>query len=276
MQAVRASGDLDLEVVSVPCEASGAYRDGIRALHAGELGALVLSGVYAPDVLSRVVERLETEAHPFPTITFPPHNLGAILGPCIDLCGPDLDGYLDGVDQARRSCAAVFREAVPFEDRVPQVLSPIASGLPVRLLEKEGRPYSPATIRRLEPRGFVKLHTEDEKIDQPQKQHLASIAKPGILSFYMTLQPAASGGELVLHELRWPDYHGPMFKGRSDAARDVEGRPRKSLALDAGELVVFGHGRFHEVSEVGPGRTRWTIGGFLALGAKDEAVYFYS
>jgi len=273
---MRLSGDLELDVVQVPFGEAGSRPDAIRALHAGELGALVLTGVYSPEVLAGVVRHLEQAPLDLPSLSFPPHHRGALLGPCIDLCGPELAPYLDDVPRTRRALDDAFAGTTTFEARVPQVLAPIASGLPVRLLEHEGRPYAPATLRRLESGGYVKLHTEDEKITQPQKRHLASIAKPGILSFYLTLQAPASGGELVLHQLRWPDYRGAMHQGRSDAARDVEGKPRKLLALEPGDLVVFGFGRFHEVAPVGEGPIRWTIGGFLALGAKDEAVYFYS
>jgi hypothetical protein len=273
---MRVSGDLVLNVLSAPRDACEGLRNGIRAVHAGELDALVVTGVYPHRDLDEVVRRLETDGGAFPTSAFPPHNRGAILGPCIDLCGPDLAAYLEEVPRMRAACDAVFRHTAAFETRVQEVLSQLSSSLPVRLLESEGRPYAPATVRRLEPGGYVKLHTEDEKIDQPQKRHLAAVAKPGIMSFYLMLQPPLSGGELVLHELRWRDYDGRMYEGRSDAVLQVEGKPRAHIALEVGDLVVFGSGRFHEVTEVGPGRARWTMGGFLALGAANDAVYFYS
>jgi hypothetical protein len=41
-------------------------------------------------------------------------------------------------------------------------------------------------------------------------------------------------------------------------------------------MVLFGNGRVHEVTPVGPGTARWTIGGFFVFARDDSAVYFYS
>ena len=88
------------------------------------------------------------------------------------------------------------------------------------------------------------------------------------LSFYLPLQTAEAGGELVLFHPPPPDARRAMEQlpfARAHEALEPHGFT--AVPVGVGDLIMFDGGRWnHRVTTVRGDRTRWTIGGFAAPG----------
>lgn len=245
--------------------------------HDGDIDAIVVRGVYEPAFLALLVERIVNRQVRFPEFPIPPAGAGVVLGGSLDLVPGSLDEHLDDARVTRASLRTLFAGDVDFEARSAEILGHLA-GVPARVLEHcDGRTYSPATVRYLGPGAGIRMHCEDQKLAEPAKARIGEVAHPRVSSFYMTMVPAASGGELLLYDLTWDEVRdGHLERGRirPDSVAAVHRASR--FPLGAGDMVLFGNGRVHEVTPVGPGSVRWTIGGFFVFDRDDSAVYFYS
>jgi len=245
--------------------------DLLRRTHDGDIDAILVQGLYVPEDLRLLVQRLERGEVPFQSMDLPPGKSGRVLGHVLDLARPDLKGYLEDMPAFEAGVGELFDGIPEFEHEFRRLFSLMAGGRRVeRLAAADGRPYLPYSFRHLKEGGFVRIHCEDEKLRARSKDRIREVATPHVSSFYLTLAPAATGGELLLHDLRWEDVE-PMHlvNGRTCPERVPARCESFSYATQAGDLVIFGRGRVHEVSPVGPGSSRWTAGGFFCAGLDD-------
>lgn len=245
--------------------------------HDGDVDAIVVRGVYEPVFLAGLVDRLLAGEVAFPEFPIPPAGAGLALGGSLDLVTDSLDAHLDDARMTRAALQSLFAGGVDFEQRSAEILGCLA-GVPARLLEHgDGRTYSPATVRFLGPGAGIRMHCEDQKLNEPAKARIGEVARPRVSSFYMTMAPAVSGGELILYDLTWSEVRDEhLERGRIRPDRVAALHRAERYQLGAGDMVLFGNGRVHEVTPVGSGSFRWTIGGFFVFAHDDSAVYFYS
>jgi len=274
-----APGDAGGGLVTVVIDAVDVPRHAglLARTHDGDVDAIIVRGVYEPAYLAGLVDRIIAGDVPFPEFPIPPAGAGLALGGSLDLVTESLDAHLEDARMTRAALHRLFATGVDFERRSAEILGQLA-GLPARVLEHgDGRTYSPATVRFLGPGAGIRMHCEDQKLAEPAKARIAEVARRRVSSFYMMMVPPASGGELLLYDLTWSKVrdehleHGRIRPDRVAALHRAERYP-----LGAGDMVLFGNGRVHEVTPVGPETTRWTIGGFFVFARDDSAVYFYS
>lgn len=274
-----AGGDAVGRLVTVVLDAAEVSRHpGLLArTHAGDVDAIIVRRVYEPPFLAALVDRIIAGHVRFPEFPIPPAGAGVVLGGSLDLVAGPLDEHLDDARLTRTALRHLFSGGVDFEQRSAEILGQLA-GVPARVLEHgDGRAYSPATVRYLGPGAGIRMHCEDQKLAEPAKARIAEVASPRVSSFYMTMVPPASGGELLLYDLTWDSVREEhLERGRIRPDRVAAAHRAERYPLAAGDMVLFGNGRVHEVTPVGPGTARWTIGGFFVFARDDSAVYFYS
>lgn len=267
-----------LHVVRVRADEVADHPDLLPRAHDGDVDLIIVSDLYTPAEMARIVARLEASEIPFPMIELPPDGAGRLYGYVLDLVGDDVEGYLAHAGPFRRNCRALFAPSVDFEERMIAAVEPMAGGRRLEVLRSaDGRDYLAVSIRNLRPGGMIVMHCEDQKLVEPAKRRIAEVAVPHVSSFYMALAPALAGGELVLYDLTWDTVQPhQLIHGRCNA--DVITRECAAYAYEprAGEMVIFGKGRVHEIRPVGPGSSRWTIGGFFTLGRDGERALYFS
>jgi len=268
-----------LHVMHIDAGEVAEHPDLLARTHDGDVDLIIVSGLYDPVDLAPVVERLESQDHPpFPVVELPPDGLGRLYGYVLDLAGDDIEGYLHHAGVVRESCRELFAPATDFEQRMIEVIEPLAGGRRLEVLRSaDGRDYLAVSIRNLLPGGFIMMHCEDQKLVEPAKRRIHEDAVPHVSSFYMALAPSQSGGELVLYDLTWDqmsEHH--MLNGRCDPDVIKAECAAYAYVPRPGEMVIFGKGRVHEIRAVGPGSSRWTIGGFFTMSRDGERVLYFS
>jgi hypothetical protein len=258
----------------------GALPDALRHMYEGTLGGMVIKDVYSKDAMSAVMDRLRARDAELPRTSFPARFKAHFYGRCLDGADPALDEYLRDAARLRTELTSVFAGHAAFEDRVEEVFRMLAGGRRVELpTYADGRAYTPATVRILLEGGQIGTHCGNEAATRPAYSHLNTrIDKHDQLSYFLTLQHAEAGGELIVYSLKWSDIDASHIVGGRSQVDDLL-RTAQWIAVrpSAGELLIFDGGRyFHRVSKVVGARIRYTIGGFLMFRADGEAIYYWS
>ncbi len=160
----------------------------------------------------------------------------------------------------------------------------MAGGRPVGVPAFRGQSYAAMTVRVLRHTGRLPVHCGNETQEWPSMAHLRTLLDPrDQLSYFTLLQKADAGGELIIYDYR---FRRPEERVRGEVPIDMRGEEvpaaleaRGTLTADLGEgdMIVFDGGRiFHRVVPVEGETPRWTLGGFMALSANGERVYFWS
>ncbi len=268
--------DSPLHIVRLDAAAVAGYPDLLPRAHDGDVDLIIISGLYEPAELAPIVQRLEAGETPFPMVELPPDGAGRLFGYVLDLVGTDVEGYLEQAGPFRENCRALFSPSADFEERMVEVVEPMATGRKLEVLRSaDDRDYLAVSIRNLRPGGFIWMHCEDQKLVEPAKRRIHEVAVPHVSSFYMALAPAQTGGKLVLYDLTWDTIQErQLIDGRCDPSVITRECAAYSYTPRAGEMVIFGKGRVHEILPVGPGSERWTIGGFFTLSQDGERVLY--
>lgn len=238
----------------------------VQRMFAGEIGGVIVNEVLAPSACAAWVERLEAGALPAAPTRFAAEFDAFSIGPCLDQCEGDLDGYFARVPPFEAALAGALA-AVDLFPHLVAALARVAAGWVVsRPRSNDGRGYGLVTLRRLPPGGFIPPHCENEQLPrEPYRDLRERLDTTALMSFYVTLRPADAGGELAVHQLDYAAIGDRVKHGHSDMRAEVDRAPRVVLEPPAGSLIVFEGGRrFHQVLPVRGERARWTLGGFLA------------
>jgi hypothetical protein len=257
-----------LKVLRTSLPEVGVHPGALADLHAGRLDAIIVEGAMDPAHAARLVGRLEAELDPDAEIQLVPEAETYLQSPVL-VGSSSWEQHLAAAeawnDRAAGLCAGGPSLAAVFEAS----LGPLAGDLPVVVADHAGRPLMPETVRRMPPGGGLPRHLEIEQSLSPMYADFnPQLDGVTIWSFYITLQPALAGGELVVCET-FPEERDPMtlLAGRV-SAQTLDARRHVRLAFQPGDLVMFAGGRFfHSVSPVEGDQSRWTVGGFMARSA---------
>jgi hypothetical protein len=192
----------------------------------------------------------------------------------------DLDGYVAQTASFHERVPLLFRELPGLVARFDDVLSRIAGGRRAGVARSPlGVPYLPMLFRRVKEGMGVPPHFELQVLASASYTHLKTfLDTTTMVSFYFQLGLPESGGELVIHDVRWEEEEARTLAegGKSLLAKMTE-RPSLTIPLRVGDLVFFESGRYvHRVTRVEGQRSRWTVGGFLCLGADGVSVHYWA
>ncbi len=212
-----------------------------------------------------------------------------MLGQVLVAAAPDLEGYFATAGQTRRHLRELFAGELDIEERLVQLVRPLAANRPVSApAGPQGQTYAPATIRSLPEGQGIGLHTDNASARTPQMQDLATRASvKNQLSFFFTLSAPEGGGQLIVYGLEWDDV-ARSFTGQTSPDEILYDQTNVMLPLvelsgsetfttREGDLLIFDAGNyFHRVSPVRGVRSRMTLGGFFALSHDGTAVHYWS
>ena len=242
-----------------------AQRGSLRRVFDRSIDGLILRGLVPPEVTQEAARRLESVA---------PRAEPVVDGAAIRMIGRPLQWHdpasarfqrADG--EVRAACAALFEPALDFISHVHHALAELMSA-PLSVPRTEGgASFCPLTLRFMPPGACVGPHHERTQLSFPSYATLLDqLDTAAILSFYVPLVPAERGGELVVYGLEVDDDDaGALRDGVGQAATLFQRFPPHAIDLGVGDLIVFDSGRLaHQVTTVGGGRTRCTLGGLVA------------
>jgi hapalindole-type alkaloid chlorinase len=256
------------------------HPDVLREMYAGRFGGLVVRDVYDKGFMARLVTELAEAEARFPRTSFPERFRAHFYGRCLDGSDPELQEYLADADAFRRQSEMLFRGGAPFEARMEELFGAMAGGRRVELPRfRDGRAYTPATIRILLEGGQIGTHCGNEAATRPAYTHLNTMIDRGDqLSYFLTLQEPIAGGELIVYSLKWTDIdESRLVDGRSEVNHLLHEAQWFPVPTTAGDLLLFDGGRyFHRVAKVEGPRLRWTMGGFLMFDRSGERVLYWS
>jgi hypothetical protein len=270
-----------LELLEMDVSEIGRYPDALAGIMRRKRLGLVIRGAFPGEPLAAVVSRLEAgdcalSRHDTP---FKGRSYGAI----VVLSGTDLTDYLAEGEKFRDACAALFQGATDYQTRMEDLLRRLAGGRKVAVPRgPDGRSYMGSSIRGVAPGGAIDLHCENETVGFPGMKHLSTLIDPRHqLSYYLTLAAPESGGEIWISRLRFSEGPGRALlnleRDTEDTLRRVEAYGGTAPRLTAGDLLIFDAGsHYHRVTPVTGAKTRWTMGGFLALSRDHSTVYYWS
>jgi len=211
--------------------------------------------------------------------TFCPY--GRIYARTIIGIGNQSEQYFEDAQVFRSECEQFFGSEDSFEAHLGQLLSKIAGGRKVSLpLGLDGSPYSPATIRWVDPAGMIAPHCEKVYFQTGSLpfQLLNQIASADtIFSFFMVMTKPEAGGELVLYNFNWQNQNGNGGGKKTDLKYLNSHYNPTSIPISEGDLIIFDAGQiWHQISEVKGTIPRMTIGGFISFSKDDKTLYYFS
>lgn len=265
-----------LHLIEIDATDAVRHANAIDRIRAGELQAVVVNGVYAPQALAPVVARLENNEPALLQTWFPEKFRSWFYGRNLNLTEPSLAGYFDEAAQFERQLETLFPAGEGIAARLAGVLAALDHGRPFVAAPgpQPGQRYMFTTLRAHQEGGYIPAHFDNEQALRPSYAHLRSQVELHMLSFVLTLQMAASGGALQIYDLRCDPADAVPISLDGAPKPQVEGLASVSLRIPPGAMIVLDSGRFlHRVSPVEGPRKRWTACSFMALSRRRDAMY---
>jgi hapalindole-type alkaloid chlorinase len=274
-----------MAATSRPCQVTeadgcGELSAAILEIHEGVLDGVILRHVFPAELVAGAAARIERGETGLPVFQPPDGRKGLVYGVPLVSTDGSLPHYLDMAELFRTECAALFGPDEP-ERPLVAAIGAFAGGCAVSVPRAEdGRPYLPATIRFLAAGDLLPLHYENEVFGWAGMRNLApKLDRSTLMSFYVPMVLSDRGGELRLYRSTCLDGGSARIGelGGDEAARPhLEREGYEILRPGPGDLLVFDGGRrYHEVTRI-EGRTRWTMGGVLALSRDHASIHFWS
>ena len=265
-----------LKLIEIDAAEARTCPDGFERLRSGDLHAIIVHGVYPPEVLSSVVERLERHDPPFLQTWFPSKFRSWFFGRNLNLADPGLQDYFDEAALFHEHLDALFPPDLGFAARVAGILSDLDGGRacmapPGPMAHQH---YMFTTLRAHLEGGYIPVHFDNEQALVPSFAHLRGLVELHMTSFVLTLQEAEGGGALEVYDHRCDPADAFLIRGDPGAKPEVEGLASVSFRIPPGAMIVLDSGRYlHRVSPVRGPRKRWTAASFMALSRKRDALY---
>jgi len=192
--------------------------------------------------------------------------------------GPSLSEYQKSVQDNDHHTSAIFEDCSPTSV-VSQLFSDLFHGRPAAPATFDsGDSWLPYNYRSLDTGHQIYPH-HDNHYRLKIYEHLAdAYDRNVILSWFTLLQPATSGGCLIVYGLLGSDPNPPMLPTRFLDTDVLENEYiRCTVPMKAGDVVVFNSGaHVHRVSEVTSAQSRLTMGGFATVDQARRTLIFWS
>lgn len=272
------------EVVHCDREDLGGFRGSLDQMLDGGMDGVHVRGVFGRSCMSAVASRLSAGLSDLVPRPFPGREQEAhpptVIHRDLLTCPPDaIESYLGAVPQFRRGLRTLFEGYPDFESTILGVLGVLAGDAEVSVAcTSDRRAFAPATIRTLTPGHDIFTHSGLDFLKGPTFEPIRGVVQASAqLSYLVVVQPPASGGELVLFDLRHGEQDEAGLVGGMPPGLAVAWRRSEVVELEPGDLLVFDGGRiYHRVSEVGPGRPRISMGGFVARAADRSRILVWN
>lgn len=265
-----------LRCMEIDAADASRHANAFDRIRAGDLQAVIVHGVYSPQVLERLVARLESNAPGFLQTWFPEKFRSWFYGRNLNLAEPSLAGYFDEAAQFSRQLEDFFPTGEGIATRVGGVLASLDHGRPFVAAPgpRPGQRYMFATLRAHEESGYIPAHFDNEQALRPSYAHLRSEVELHMVSFVLTLQMAESGGALQVYDCRCEPVDAVPISRDGVPKPPVDGLASVSFRVPPGVIIILDSGRYlHRVSPVEGARKRWTACSFMALSRRREAMY---
>ncbi len=255
-------------------------------IHQDRLDALVLRQAFPEPLRLAILDRLTTDGElPWlrPNSRGPQADirvLGVAATPTFNTPGgPAADHYFDDAAHYGAIYDQLLTSGPDRADAIEAVLDRISGGRDVgRLVAADGRTFAGCTIRSLPEGQRIIVHHDGRHYQLPiYGDAAASLDTSTCLSFVALLQEPEAGGEVVIHGLTAADPTPRLPSGMPDG-ETIKTRYRShTVAMRAGDVLVFAAGRFyHHVAPVIGPRPRITLGAFMTLDRDHRRVIYWN
>jgi hapalindole-type alkaloid chlorinase len=192
--------------------------------------------------------------------------------------GPPSERYAASAARHAEYDEAIFAADDPMT-RLTAIFSALFDGKPATppVFDEDTR-WLPYNYRALDPGVQIYSH-HDNHYGLPIYEHMdARYDREALLSWFVTVQPAQTAGQLIVYGLWGSDPNLPMLPTRFlDTAVLEQDYKRYTFELGAGDLVIFNSGKHvHRVSPVEGESPRLTLGGFLTADVERTQLAFWS
>lgn len=251
--------------------------DAFDQLRDSRVDAVVVRGVFAPALCTKIVADLESNTYGFDVTEFPGPFRSFFYGRNLNLNEPELDDYFSAADRFQIDLARFGASlGVDISGRVSSVLSALDHGRPFEAAPGPGdSPHFFTTFRGHRPGGYIPAHFDNEQGFRPSYRHVAAATEGNILSFVVTLAEAETGGMLEFYDLLSGDLaEGHRNDDDSTCKPDLATLRSQTIRVSIGSMVLARSGqRLHRVQPVEGFRTRWTLCSFMALSRSGDRTY---
>ena len=276
----------EVRIVETDLDGLSDYSDAILDVYEKRLDGVLIRGAFPEDVVRSVADRLRTDSTlPWlrPNRELPGgdiHLLGLPATPTREsLTGPPAESYAESAGLYPPLLRSLFPADCDPIERFRKLIGRISGGRPVEVPMLDGEhAFAPCNLRSLAEGQGIAVHNDNHfylKIYDPVRPLLDTSVS---LSYFLTVQQADSGGELVVYGLHGDDPNQPrMPSGLIDATEVSRRFVHTSFDTRPGDVIVFGSGRsFHHVENVRGPSERITMGGFISLGRDRDRVMYWS
>jgi carrier-protein-independent halogenase WelO5-like protein len=254
-----------------------AHADAFEELRAGKLQAIIVHGVYPPEVLAAVVTRLERREPDFLQTWFPEKFRSWFFGRNLNLSDARLTGYFDEAARFHAQLEALFPPGLGIARHVGELLARIDRGRPFVPAPGPlpGTQYMFTTLRAHAESGYLPAHFDNEQRLRASYQHLSTLVELNMMSFVLVLAQPEAGGALEVFDLCVEPQDARLLNDDSASERpDVSVLDSVSFRLPPGTLIVLDSGRYlHRLTPVQGARKRWTACSFMARARARAATY---
>ena len=256
---------------------AAAHADAFERLRAGELQAIIVHGVYPPEVLEAVVARLERREPAFLQTWFPEKFRSWFYGRNLNLSDARLPGYFEEATRFHAQLELLFPPGLGIATHVGKLLARLDGGRPFVSAPGPlpGTQYMFTTLRAHAESGYLPAHFDNEQRLRASYRHLRTLVELNMMSFVLVLAQPEAGGALEVFDLCVEPQDARLLSDDRVSERpDVSLLESVSFSLPPGTLIVLDSGRYlHRLTPVQGARKRWTACSFMARARAGTATY---
>ena len=193
------------------------------------------------------------------------------------LRGPSMEAYANSASEHQLWATSIFGGSGPTE-KIASVFSDLFNGRPAHPPAfGDGHRWAPYNFRALDPGVQIYSHHDNHYGLDIYQALDADYDRRTLLSWFVTLQPAETDGDLVIYGLWGSDPNPPVLPTRFlDTAALERDYCKEVVPLEAGDMVIFDSGRHvHRVTPVVGDKSRLTLGGFLTTDQSRSRIAFW-
>ena len=276
----------DITFIEIDREDVDGTRDTLSSVIDADVSIIRIRNVFAETDVARAADRLQASDIQ-PNWTSPNHGMkggeirtiGAAATPSFtSFSGPTRSEYQESVPGHEAVTKKVFDPCSPTTV-LTDLFSDLFAGKPAETpVFNSGIPWLPFNYRALDEGHQIYPHHDNHYRLPIYDAFPSQLDQSVILSWFVLLQGAERGGELVVYGLWGSDPDPPILPTRFLDTDVLESDYKRCVVpMNVGDVVLFNSGRHvHRVSTVQPARSRLTMGGFATVNQDRTKAAFWS